>query len=159
MNVPPHVAPEAYNYLIQALLALQHSAIQQHPQNTASYPHAIPPSQYAQPGPSTYGWPLPPGGVVPNIDPTYAGLPPMYPYDTTPSFQNTAPQMMTPASQSTTQHAVSPTSTGENPDQADEAIVAEDKRRRNTAASGEGPRSISRMNYRFNRCTVIFSPV
>lgn len=142
MTAPPHVPPETYNYLLHALLALQHSAAQQqHPQHAESYLHAIPPSQYTQPGPPTYGWSVPPGGAPPvsNINGTSAGLPSMYQHNTTPLFQNAVPQMMTPVSQSATQYAVSPTSAPENPDQAEEISTAEDKRRRNTAASGESP--------------------
>jgi len=143
MTTPPHVAPEAYSYLINALIAMQQSAAQQqHPQHTENYPYAMPPGQYTQPGPPTYGWSIPPGGALPmsNINGTSAGIPSMYPHNTTPLFQNAVPQMMTPVSQSATQYAASPTSAGENPDQAEEAIsTAEDKRRRNTAASGEGP--------------------
>ncbi|KAL4068262.1 hypothetical protein V8B97DRAFT_2008957 [Scleroderma yunnanense] len=141
LTAPPHVTPEAYNYLIHTLLALQQSAVQQHyPQHAGSYLHANPPGQYTQPGPSTYGWPIPPGGPLPvsNINETSAGVPSMYQHDPSLLFQNTIPQMMMPQSQSTTQDvdAVPSTSTGENPEQTDEAIsIAEDKRRRNTAAS------------------------
>ncbi|KAG1716335.1 hypothetical protein ID866_819 [Astraeus odoratus] len=134
----PPVAPEAYNYLIHALLALQRSATQQHPQaHSGNYHQPMSSGQCAQGVPPNYGLMLPPG-VLPmsNMNGTSAGFPPMHQSNTNPSFQGLVPPAMTTPPQSAVQPVVFPNQTDESPEQVEEEIsIAEDKRRRNTAAS------------------------
>ncbi|KAI6005168.1 hypothetical protein F5J12DRAFT_835269 [Pisolithus orientalis] len=127
---PPQITPEAYNYLIHALLALQRSAGHQHPLPLGQ--------QHTQGLSPTYEWP--PSNNTPSVT-SMAGQPPgysqVYHHNAMPSFQNSPPQPIEASSSfaTTSQSVVAPTHVVET-EQTDEAIsTAEDKRRRNTAAS------------------------
>lgn len=136
LGPPPQITPEAYNYLIQALLALQRSAGHQHPHpHPGSYHHPLPlDQQYTQSLPPTYEWPPLISGpsVASMAGQPSAGYSRGYHHNATPSFQNSPPQ---PIGTSSSQPVLVPTQVVET-EQTDEAIsIAEDKRRRNTAAS------------------------
>lgn len=112
-TAPPTLPPETYTYLIQALLSLQGSA----------YPPTFPYPPY----------PWPPDTVPPISTAPIAGPSSFYP--TNPPI----PLSPSISSQFTPSPAASST-TAQDPEGTEDTIpTAEDKRRRNTAASGESP--------------------
>ncbi|KAI6158728.1 hypothetical protein EDD17DRAFT_1763362 [Pisolithus thermaeus] len=138
----PQIAPETYNYLIHALLALQRSAGHQHPQLHSGDHHPLPlGQQYSLAVPPTYGWPpLTAGPAVTSMaGQSPVGYSQVYHHNATnatPSFQ-IPPLQPTEASSSppTSQPVAVPTQVVET-EQTDENVsITEDKRRRNTAAS------------------------
>ncbi|KAG2350627.1 hypothetical protein BDR05DRAFT_994000 [Suillus weaverae] len=130
---PPHVPPEAYNYLIHALLSMQGAIPHQTAHNQSlPYPHGQFPA-----GPST-------SSVFPNVphQAMHSNLP--HAVSSTGPLSHLTPAMMTPHSgvHSTFDEpsalASSNTTSPDASDNADEAAaIAEDKRRRNTSASAK----------------------
>ncbi|KAI5991587.1 hypothetical protein EDD15DRAFT_2368932 [Pisolithus albus] len=138
----PQIAPETYNYLIHALLALQRSAGFQHPQLHSGDHHPLPlGQQYSLALPPTYGWPPLTGG--PAATSTAAQLPvgysQAYPHNATnatPSFQIQPLQPTEVLSLPPTSQPIAVPTQVVEAEQTDENVsIAEDKRRRNTAAS------------------------
>lgn len=129
---PPQVPPEAYNYLIHALLSMQ-GAIPPQTAHNQSLPY---PSQGQFPaGPST-------SSAFPNVphQTMHSNLP--LAMSSTGPFSQFPPAMMSPHSgfHSTVNEPsafassdTTPSDAGDNADEA--AAIAEDKRRRNTSAS------------------------
>ncbi|KAG2155427.1 hypothetical protein DEU56DRAFT_750982 [Suillus clintonianus] len=128
-STPPHVPPEAYNYLIHALISMQ---------------GAIPPPvAHNQSSPYHQGQ-FPAGSsssVFPNVPQTMHSNAPLAMSSTAP-LSHVSPAMMTgfPNSRSTVNEppafAPSNTAISDPGDMTDEAAaIAEDKRRRNTTAS------------------------
>lgn len=128
---PPHVPPEAYNYLIHALLSMQ-GAVPPPPQTAHNQSLPYPQGQFPA-GPSTSS----------NFsDVPYQAMHHNLPLamSSTGSLSHFPPAMMTPHSSfhSTINEpsAVASSASPDASDNADEAsAIAEDKRRRNTTAS------------------------
>lgn len=130
-TTPPHVPPEAYNYLINALLAMQ-GAIPPQTAHNQSLPY---PQGQLPEGPST-------SSLFPNAPhkSMYSNLP--LAMSSTGPLSHFSPAIMTPHSgfhstaNESSVFASSNAASSDASDNADEAAaIAEDKRRRNTSAS------------------------
>lgn len=130
-TAPPHVPPEAYNYLIHALLSMQ-GAIPPQTAHNQSLPYLQ--GQFPA-GPST-------PSVFPNVphQAMHSNLP--LAMASTGHLSHFPPAMMTPYSgfhNTVNEPPAFPSSNTASPDASDNAdetaAIAEDKRRRNTSAS------------------------